>query len=101
MAVAEVLSTAIMGASMKGEATTIYFPVLRSPVRSAFVVWPGAMTMVSVFKGFVYTASTSTMVNVWSAILKKSSSFIAALMIRSKYVCPGFIGNVKPPGKEK
>ena len=94
------LSTA-MGASMKGEAATIYLPVLRLAVRSALVVWPGAITIVSVFKGFVYTASTSTIVSLWPAILKKSSSLRAALMIRSKYVFPGFTGNVKPDAKIK
>jgi hypothetical protein len=96
VAVAVLLSTA-MGASWKGEAATKYLPVRRSVVRRAFVVWPGAMTMVSVLKGFVYAASTSTTVSWWPAILKKSSSFSAALMIRSKYVLLEFTGNVKPP----
>lgn len=99
MAVAVALSTA-MGASMKGEAATMYLPLRRSAVRRAFVVWPGAMRMVSVLKGFVYTASTSTTVSLWPAILKKSSSFSAALTIRSMYVLPGFTGNLKPTAND-
>jgi hypothetical protein len=82
---------------MKGEAATKYLPVLRSAVRRTFVVWPGAMRMVLVSKGFVYTASTSTTVNLWFATLKKSSSFNAALIILSKYVWPGLTGNLNPP----
>ena len=52
MAVAVLLSTA-MGASIKGEAATKYLPAACLVVRSTFVVWPGAMTMVSVLNGFV------------------------------------------------
>lgn len=48
MAVA--LSTAI-GASMKGEAVIRYFPADFEAVKRTFVVWPGAIRMVSVLNG--------------------------------------------------
>ena len=61
MAVAVILSTA-MGESMKEDAVTKYFPAPSPAVRSTLVVCPGAMRTVSVEKGLVYVASTSTTV---------------------------------------
>lgn len=83
MAVAVLLSTAT-GESMNGETATMYFPELRSAVRRTLVVWPGAIRTVSVLNGLTYVASTSTTVNLWPATLKNSSSFSAALIMRSK-----------------
>lgn len=38
--------------------------------RRTLAVWPGVMMRVPVSKGFTCTASTSTMVRVWLAMLK-------------------------------
>uniref|UniRef100_A0A0A0LT31 Uncharacterized protein n=1 Tax=Cucumis sativus TaxID=3659 RepID=A0A0A0LT31_CUCSA len=48
------------------------------------VVWPGAIIMAVVLKGFVYAASISTTVNVWLAMAKKSSSLSAPLITLSR-----------------
>lgn len=58
-------------------------------LKRTFVVCPGAIRMVFVLNGFMYTASASTTVRLWFAILKKSSSFSAALIIRRRYDFPG------------
>lgn len=55
-----------------------------------FVVWPGVIRSLSVSNGFVYIASPSTAINVWLAMVKKSSSLSAALISRKRYVFPGF-----------
>uniref|UniRef100_A0A9I9EM60 Uncharacterized protein n=1 Tax=Cucumis melo TaxID=3656 RepID=A0A9I9EM60_CUCME len=49
------------------------------------VVWPGAIIMAVVLKGFVYAASISTTVNVWLAMAKKSSSLSAPLITLSRH----------------
>lgn len=48
------------------------------------MVWPGAMTKVSVRNGLMYTASASTTVREWFDILKKRSSLSAALIRRRR-----------------
>lgn len=48
------------------------------------VVWPGAIIMAVVLKGFVYAASISTTVNVWLAMAKKSSLLSAPLITLSR-----------------
>lgn len=100
MAVAVLLSTKIAGVSRKGEAATKYFPVAWAADKRTFVVCPGAIKTVSVLKGFTYAASTSTTVSLWPAILKKSSSFSAALISLSMYVFPDSTGNLNPPGNK-
>lgn len=52
MAVAVRLSIATGSVSMKGEAAMANFPARLSAVRTTLVVCPGAITTVSVLKGF-------------------------------------------------
>ena len=68
--------------------------------RSTLVVWPGVITTTSVLNGLTYKASASTIVTEWLAILKYSSSFIAAFIRRSMYVLPGFTFNLNVSGKQ-
>lgn len=58
--------------------------------RRTLVVCPGVIINTLVSKGFTYTASASTTVKLWSAMLKKSSSLSAALINLRRYVFPGF-----------
>jgi hypothetical protein len=69
---------------MKGVVAIKYLPTTLLAVRRTFVVWPGLRNIVSVLKGLRYDASASTTVSLWSAILKNSSSFKAAFIIRSR-----------------
>lgn len=96
VAVAVLLST-VTGASMKGETETKYLPEVLSAVIIALVVCPGAIINVSIWNGLTYVASTSTTVSLCLAILKKSSSLSAALMIRSRYVLPFSTCKLNPP----